>query len=447
LLLDGYVLDWWGIRLESERTLFALSLILLLSIPVFSQSYHSNSIVSSVSSSKVDGSKQCESYPTHEPITVNDDGDFLLQGFTGNGTKDEPYLIDEFRFIFEGGYYDSEGIGIRNTRAFFVISHCIFETISGLDYSNSKSISLSNATNGLILNCTFAGVSSPYFWQCQNTTLANCSMHDCGRGILIGYSSHFEITNNSIIRCSEGIDLWNVNSSVISDNLFLINIELGVQIEYPSCNNTIYHNRIGWNGLQVDGDNAVDNGIFNSWDDGISTGNNWSDYNGAGTYSIPGSAGSIDRYPSIFIGDYLGPNITVLSHVEGTIDGCIPWAEVLLVVLVNDPSGTDSVLVMTYSSSLQMVHEPTSEYPDRYVYRMEGPFDYISLYYYFWANDTLGHESKTGQFGFNFGIMNNCPGSSIASTFLLVGVIGTAIATTLIAFIKKSKEVSASRIE
>ncbi len=41
---------------------------------------------------------------------------------------------------------------------------------------------------------------------------------------------------------------------------------------------------------------ARDEGSSNQWDYG-NTGNWWSDYQPPGEYSIPGSAGSVDRYP------------------------------------------------------------------------------------------------------------------------------------------------------
>ncbi len=53
-------------------------------------------------------------------------------------------------------------------------------------------------------------------------------------------------------------------------------------------------NQLGYNGES----NASDEeGTDNSWDDGVSLGNYWGDYDGTGVYTIPGSTGSVDRYP------------------------------------------------------------------------------------------------------------------------------------------------------
>jgi hypothetical protein len=45
--------------------------------------------------------------------------------------------------------------------------------------------------------------------------------------------------------------------------------------------------------------NAIDSGSDNTWDNGIDTGNWWSDYDGTGEYAIGGNAHSVDRYPNV----------------------------------------------------------------------------------------------------------------------------------------------------
>ncbi|GAG96993.1 unnamed protein product [marine sediment metagenome] len=52
--------------------------------------------------------------------------------------------------------------------------------------------------------------------------------------------------------------------------------------------NVLYLNRLGYNAEN----NALDNGKRDSniWDDGVSVGNWWSDYDGTGTYEIMGWA-------------------------------------------------------------------------------------------------------------------------------------------------------------
>jgi len=41
----------------------------------------------------------------------------------------------------------------------------------------------------------------------------------------------------------------------------------------------------------------MDDGVNNVWDDGVSLGNYWSDYDGSGPYEVWGDAGAVDRWP------------------------------------------------------------------------------------------------------------------------------------------------------
>jgi hypothetical protein len=93
-------------------------------------------------------------------------------------------------------------------------------------------------------------------------------------------------------------------------------------------NNTLFGNKIGWNGGPMSGDyNAMDYGSNNTWDDGVSAGNAWHDYSGTGMYSIYGSAGSVDRYPSLLT-DARSPAIDSpadLEYDEGATGNSITW--------------------------------------------------------------------------------------------------------------------------
>jgi parallel beta-helix repeat protein len=66
----------------------------------------------------------------------------------------------------------------------------------------------------------------------------------------------------------------------------------GISIAYSS-DNKLFLNWIGPNVL-----NAGDAYGINTWDDGVSQGNHWSDYGGSGVYLVSGPSGSGDRYPS-----------------------------------------------------------------------------------------------------------------------------------------------------
>ncbi|MHA1961554.1 MAG: NosD domain-containing protein [Candidatus Thorarchaeota archaeon] len=81
-----------------------------------------------------------------------------------------------------------------------------------------------------------------------------------------------------------------VNNAIYNNTLFGIDIQDG-------SGNTVYGNALGWN----EEGNAFDDGSDNTWDDGVSIGNWWSDYTTAqgNTYNITGGAESLDRFPNL----------------------------------------------------------------------------------------------------------------------------------------------------
>ncbi|MHA2263904.1 MAG: NosD domain-containing protein [Candidatus Thorarchaeota archaeon] len=87
---------------------------------------------------------------------------------------------------------------------------------------------------------------------------------------------------------------WSENVT-IADNSIVNNFGEGVHL-YKCTNCEIYGNQIGWN---LFGNAADDLGENNTWDDGISIGNAWSDYSGEGVYEIFGTTDSIDRFPTL----------------------------------------------------------------------------------------------------------------------------------------------------
>ncbi|GAF99266.1 unnamed protein product, partial [marine sediment metagenome] len=78
---------------------------------------------------------------------------------------------------------------------------------------------------------------------------------------------------------------------------------------------SIYGNSIGWNDVNVGpGGNALDSGRNNTFDDGSSNGNFWSDFNASETYLIPGLGNSTDVFAQLFE-DIVVPVIVPLSDM------------------------------------------------------------------------------------------------------------------------------------
>ncbi len=136
-------------------------------------------------------------------------------------------------------------------------------------------------------------------FESNNCSTEDTIVHGCVRGLGIGLS------NNTITRC------------ILAYN-DLTNLILGGS----SSNNYIFGNRLGW----AD-DSAIDNGAGNHFDDGISIGNYWSDYDGVGFYAVSGPAGSVDHYPAVLTATS-PPTISTPSSITfevGSTGNSLEW--------------------------------------------------------------------------------------------------------------------------
>ncbi len=322
------------------------------------------------------------SYTTHSPIFIDTNNDFELQGYPGNGSLADPYLISGFNITTTGVC-----IRIQDTTAHFIIHDCI---LSGGTANNG--IELSYVDNGVIMNNTifqkyhgihtnhatdvtifnntildnaFVGIyiyeSSNFntvanntltgnYWpgvyvqSSDNNVVANNSItgqtqsgisvlacidnliefnvitDNGGFGVHLSGSWTTTLVNNTISRNNVGVRLHSADFSIISNNTITDNTQ-GFELSSSTENNTIYLNVIAYN----NNNNAVDDGEDNKWNS-TTWGNYWSDYVGTGFYNIPGSGGSIDYHP--FSYDSKAPTIDHpddVEYIEGSTGHSITW--------------------------------------------------------------------------------------------------------------------------
>jgi len=117
---------------------------------------------------------------------------------------------------------------------------------------------------------------------------------------------------------------------------------------------------------QTQESNAEDYGQYNLWDDDVSTGNSWNDYDNDGAYAIfIGTAFSVDRYPQllndtsvptldspsdvIFEQDLPGANVTWAPRDEFPHEYAIHKDGILVSMLIWD--GEDIEISMTGAES------------------------------------------------------------------------------------------------
>jgi len=110
-------------------------------------------------------------YITHDPIFIISDDNFTDYGFPGNGTAEDPYLIENYYIN------NSTGISIQSTTQHFIIRNCFLESVS-LGYI------------GIIIHRV-----APHTAFIYNNTCTGFSSLG-GAGIQITYSTGVNITDN-----------------------------------------------------------------------------------------------------------------------------------------------------------------------------------------------------------------------------------------------------------
>ncbi|MFW9804177.1 MAG: NosD domain-containing protein [Candidatus Thorarchaeota archaeon] len=234
-------------------------------------------------------------YVVHDPILITSDADFEIQGWPGNGSIIDPYVIEG---VSVDGMDIENCILIANTTAHFIIRNCLlYNGGSPLWMFYEAGLTLHNSTNGLVEhNIIIGGDHQAIVLQAQadNNTIAfnNCS--NSRYGILMHGSSNNLISSNLFIAqqgsISKGIHLsgysydGGLTATYCSKNLILNNSFADYDINAEEI--CIYQR-----------ENSHENCTHSQWDDGVSIGNVWDDYNGTGVYPISGIAGTFDHYP------------------------------------------------------------------------------------------------------------------------------------------------------
>ncbi|UCE09296.1 MAG: right-handed parallel beta-helix repeat-containing protein [Candidatus Thorarchaeota archaeon] len=291
----------------------------------------------------------------HAPIRITNDSELhekaISEEWRGNGTFEYPYVIEDYYIIA-----DRWCVFIRNVSLNIVIKDCFFH---GDKQLYSKGVYVESASNVFVYECFFNQIDEGVtFFFVEHSNVSSCTFLEVNTGVNATLSAHvgfydcvmaggsgdwyyddfkvscprgavgaFIVGSNDTVTCSLNLTNyeWGVlaqfsNNCSISHSALWHNVQ-GIQIDYQCTNwmiqqNKVVHNErvgicigekcyvirswlnsIGWNNET----NALDNGSENYWDDGKEIGNSWSDYNGSGSYLVPGAAESVDRYPTLLL--------------------------------------------------------------------------------------------------------------------------------------------------
>jgi parallel beta-helix repeat protein len=234
----------------------------------------------------------------HGPIAIDGDANFsdaaLLEGWPGDGSPENPFIIDGYDIDLGGG--EGHCISIRNTRVSFTISNCNLNGAHQYAMWASAGICLMNVNNGELANnncysntvgisleesyynniakntCTSNGESGIYLSLSYNNTVSDNTCNNNGYGIYLDGSDSNTVANNtcsSNYRC--GIALDESDSNTVANNTCNSNdigIDFLASISNTVVNNTCNNNRIGIS-IDFSDSNTVENTTCNSNDIGI----------------------------------------------------------------------------------------------------------------------------------------------------------------------------------
>ncbi|MFW9921402.1 MAG: NosD domain-containing protein, partial [Candidatus Thorarchaeota archaeon] len=235
---------------------------------------------------------------------------FVENGLVLNGPEVAHYVIEESDNMVNGlplGYFSFETERSIDASEF---GQLILVECSDVLVENGH---IQNATTGvLIAFCGRCNISSMTlednnfgisFEHTVDSQVRASWMINNRYGVFLSeLSQEISIINNTICDNDQGISFASASACTVLDNVLVDNEQLGLGV--GGSGSTICYNTFGRNGQ-----NAVDQGYGNLWDNEVDCGNFWDDAVLGAVYVIPGEAGSVDRYPNGTAGTYT-PTIT-----------------------------------------------------------------------------------------------------------------------------------------
>ncbi len=219
---------------------------------------------------------------SHSPINIS--GDVELDNFsikTGNGTSEDPYVIENLEINADGS---KSGIEIRDTSKYLYIRNCTIINSELEESSNGYGwggITLDNCSNVNIIGCTFKDNYNGIYLNNsdQNTLSENFASYNEGFGIVLFNSSkNIVFNNNASFNNERGIVLTFSNNNTISNNYLSNNgasfMGDGIDIYESELtiifgNNVLYNNGGGISIIRSHNSILSENNVSNNGGNGI----------------------------------------------------------------------------------------------------------------------------------------------------------------------------------
>ena len=197
-------------------------LILVLSLVALTSEY---TTVYHVKTQVIEDAPFVLSYTSSGPILIQSDADFETQGWPGNGTEEDPYMIEGLRITSE-----STCISISDTSTYFEVVSCL---VSSNSLTPNPGIEFDNVMFGSVKDCEInthdTGVTIFNSIDCAfiNNTLTHNQI-----GIYLNHSVSCKISENTVsFPTAFGILIHESNGCLLSQNLVQGNQEVGISLD------------------------------------------------------------------------------------------------------------------------------------------------------------------------------------------------------------------------
>ena len=215
----------------------------------------------------------------HAPIFIDDNTDFETQGWPGEGTVEEPYIIADLNInsTTTGG----AAINITDIDVHFFIMDCWLTSnettvveLNSVSHGRIKNNTILQSDRGVVAlhsddltiydNLFFSfGWAGVYMEDCSLSTLRNNNCTTCFVGLHVEQSDNILVEDNYCTECLGGIELYLLSESNTIKNNTLTNNDVGIGIYLDCTNNLIESNNCTMNLVYgIYSQNCQDNDIL-----------------------------------------------------------------------------------------------------------------------------------------------------------------------------------------
>jgi parallel beta-helix repeat protein len=237
-------------------------------------------------------------------------------------------------------YNNDQGIIMTVTSQGVLRDNNVTSNRNGLNMNNLND---SHAYNNTAVDNSARGFILGFSDFCTLDT--NNATNNTEDGFFVSISDNCNLTNNYARENDEGYELESstyirLESNQANENsgsgfalddshnclLFMNNVSqnsgAGFILFGGSSNSQMVLNKMEMNTLG----NGLDYASTNQWDDGVESGNYWSDYDGSGVYNLAGTGGAVDNYPfSCGVVPFLNHPRDITLEL-GSLGGTITWS-------------------------------------------------------------------------------------------------------------------------